>query len=304
MEINKENWKVVLWGHKLHSHTHSYIHNAFVRAFKHMGYQTFWFDNNDNVSNFDFKNSLFITEGQVDKNIPIRDDCFYVLHNCTDKKYTQLREKNTSITLQVYTDDVWKYNIPQIEACIHYDIPGRGLYMPWATDLLPHEIEVNKPQITFNKTSKKISWVGTVGGGEFGNINEINNFKIACAENNILFSQTGNISVAENTKLIRRSYMAPTIVGTWQHKVGYIPCRIFKNISYGQFGLTNSIRVSELFQHKIVHNNDTYQLFYDAKSKLENMQLSELHSLMDLVKEKHTYINRINTILDFIEKLG
>lgn len=26
--------KVVIWGHKLHSHTHSYIHNAFYNAFK------------------------------------------------------------------------------------------------------------------------------------------------------------------------------------------------------------------------------------------------------------------------------
>ncbi len=25
--------KVVIWGHKLHSHTHSYIHNAFLVAF-------------------------------------------------------------------------------------------------------------------------------------------------------------------------------------------------------------------------------------------------------------------------------
>jgi hypothetical protein len=58
--------KVVLWGHKLHTHTHSYIHFAFHKAFKHLGYDTYWFDNNDDVSGFDFFGSLFITEGQVD----------------------------------------------------------------------------------------------------------------------------------------------------------------------------------------------------------------------------------------------
>lgn len=77
--------KVVLWGHKLHSHTHSYIHWGFERAFKYLGYETYWFDGGDNVSNFDFSGSLFITEGQVDQAIPLRDDCLYILHNCEKK---------------------------------------------------------------------------------------------------------------------------------------------------------------------------------------------------------------------------
>jgi len=67
--------KVIIWGHKLHSHTHSYIHNAFYIAFKHMGYETYWFDDKDDVKKFDFSNSLFLTEGQVDKKIPLREDC-------------------------------------------------------------------------------------------------------------------------------------------------------------------------------------------------------------------------------------
>lgn len=85
--------QVVLWGHKLHSHTHSYIHGAFVKAFEYKGYKTLWLDNNDNINNIDFNNSLFITEGQVDKNIPIRNDCYYVLHNCDGSKYANIPKK-------------------------------------------------------------------------------------------------------------------------------------------------------------------------------------------------------------------
>ena len=70
--------KVVIWGHKLHTHTHSYIHNAFYLAFRNLGYQVFWFDDNDDVSNFDFSDSLFLTEGQVDRKIPVREDCQYI----------------------------------------------------------------------------------------------------------------------------------------------------------------------------------------------------------------------------------
>jgi hypothetical protein len=35
----KEIKQIVIWGHKLHTHTHSYIHNAFFRAFQKMGYK-------------------------------------------------------------------------------------------------------------------------------------------------------------------------------------------------------------------------------------------------------------------------
>lgn len=50
--------KVVIWGHKFGTHTHSYIHNGFYIAFKHLGYDTYWFDNLDDVSEFDFSNTL------------------------------------------------------------------------------------------------------------------------------------------------------------------------------------------------------------------------------------------------------
>ena len=46
MEIKQ----IVLWGHKLHTHTHSYIHYAFYKTFNHMGYKCLWLDDNDDVS--------------------------------------------------------------------------------------------------------------------------------------------------------------------------------------------------------------------------------------------------------------
>ncbi len=70
--------QVVIWGHKLHSHTHSYVHEAFYKAFKHLGYTTHWLDNSDDISKIDFQHTLFITEHQVDARMPLRNDCFYV----------------------------------------------------------------------------------------------------------------------------------------------------------------------------------------------------------------------------------
>lgn len=303
MKISYTDTKFILWGHKSHYNTFYYIHHAYHRTFMHLGAQVFWFDDSDDVSKFDFSNSFFFTEGQVDAKIPIRDDCFYLLHNCYNDKWKPVIENNRAARMQTYTDDVLKYNTTKLEDCIYADYEGKCLYFPWATDLLPHEIEANKPNIVFNKDSDTVHWVGTVGGEKFGNIDQINPFIKACQENNIKFSQVMLISLRDNIDRIKSSYMAPTIVGAWQHEVGYIPCRIFKNISYGQMGITSSPRIYELFQHKVIHNNDTYRLFYDARNYLEQMPLSELHSLMDFVKEKHTFINRIDTAIKFCNKL-
>lgn len=302
MRIDK-NYKIVLWGHKLHHNTFYYINYAYERTFKYLGYDVYWFDDNDDTSHFDFNNSLFFTEGQVDKKIPSRDDCFYVLHNCDYEKYKDLFSKNKAIHMQVYTDDVLKYNCVKISDFIYADYIGKCIYFPWATDLLPPEIELNKPSKVFNRESNTINWVGTIGGERFGNIDQINPFKKACQENNINFNQTMLVSMTDNINLIKASYMAPTITGKWQSEVGYIPCRIFKNISYGQMPLTNSSHIYELFHHKVIYNHNTYQLFYDAKNSLEKMLLEELHSLMDFVKDNHTYLNRIDTIITFINKI-
>jgi hypothetical protein len=39
-----------------------------------------------------------------------------------------------------------------------------------------------------------------------------------------------------NVAAIRRSRIAPAIAGRWQVEHNYLPCRMFKNISYGQLG--------------------------------------------------------------------
>jgi hypothetical protein len=292
--------KVVIWGHKLHSHTHSYIHHAFYRAFCALGYQTYWMDDKDNLATFDFAHTLFVTEGQADHAIPLRDDCFYILHNCTSAKYADLKSKKRCLTIQVYSDDcLERPHLKKMAPCIYIDIAGRCLYMPWATDLLPDEIEQEKQKIgrALLKRKPTVHWIGTIGSGLYGNTGEISPFKRACRERGVSFKHHAQVSMQKNISYIQQSYMAPAIVGKWQVEHGYIPCRIFKNISYGQMGITNSYRVYELFEGKIVYNPDTYKLFYDAEKRLKTLSRKELFDLMDFVKTKHTYINRIQTIL-------
>jgi len=313
--------KIIIWGHKLHSHTHSYIHNGFFIAFKHLNYNVLWLDDNSNITNIDFTNSLFVSEHQVCKKMPIRIDCKYILHNSfvdpgkayykknagtwEDIRFKHLAEKGNVINMQVYRPKFVE-NKTKMEDYVYYDISTYTLYFPWATDLLPHEInEIQKNLNSIKSNEKRINFVGTI-------VDEWKQFKKACTENNISFIHLGgykgrkrNISLSDNIKLIQESYIAPAIQRQQQCDVGYIPCRIFKNISYGKMGFTNSKIVYELFDKKIIYNPCPYKLFYDAKNWIENDYNREhIIYLMNVVKTKHTYLNRINNIFNFFTILN
>lgn len=298
--------QVVIWGHKLHTHTHSYIHERFYRAFQYLGYPTYWFDDRDDVSDFDFSHTLFLTEGQSDRLIPLREDSIYILHNCQREHYESLFKLGRCIHLQVYTDDVRSWsNLIQIEPFIYYDIEGKAIFMPWASDLLPYEIEEVKKKLPNLQKERIFYWMGTLTDGEFGNIDQLNPFIQACRENGIGFSHNNPwIHGLSREVMLKRnieSFLAPAIVGKWQKEHGYIPCRIFNSIAAGQMGLTNSERVYELFDRKILYHPDTYQLFYEAFKQIHNWSLEDQYALMDIVKNKHTYLNRVQTILKFLE---
>jgi hypothetical protein len=84
--------------------------------------------------------------------------------------------------------------------------------------------------------------------------------------------------------------------GTCHKQIGYIACRILKAISYGHLGITNSRHTYELLEKKVVYNENESQLFYDAQTQLNNYEL--IKEQMNIVRNKHTYLNRINDLLN------
>jgi hypothetical protein len=285
--------KFIVWGHKYNNHSHANIHYAYKRAFESMGWETYWLDNADDVSAFDFSGSLFLTEGQVDGNIPIRPDCKYILHNCDTTKYG-----DNFIILQVYTTDVLTRNVEKIEDCIYFQSEIKTLYQPWATDYLPNEIE-NLTSLNFSN-NKVVNWVGSVWeGGGYGNLNEIKILKESLKKYDIDFKEI-RTPYQENKIHINSSYISPSIQGAWQVEKSYIPCRIFKNISYGEFGITNSQGVYDLLEQQIIFDNDINVLIDKAITHRELITLSQINSQINLVRNKHTYINRITNILNLI----
>ena len=293
--------QIVIWGHKLHSHTHSYIHNGFFIAFSHLGYKTLWFDNSDDVSNIDFANSLFITEGQVHGKMPLNKTSFYVLHNCDMERYASYLPIQNYFVLQVYTHDVVNKHmatlIDKTTLTYHKD---NTLYMPWATDLLPEEINKNIEKVRNGdfKMENTISFVGSMTR-PWAEVNEF------CRRANIRFEYFGgnsrNISVQDNITLTQKSILAPSFQDTWQCENGYIPCRIFKTISYGKMGITNNPTVHELYNRELIfHDNIANAMALGLVSETNE----RLIRLMEVTRDKHTYLNRIDQIFKFFSYPG
>jgi hypothetical protein len=332
---NKLNFeKVVIWGFPLHTHTHSYIHYGWVKGFKHLGYDTHWFDDNNIPANFDFNNCLFITEGYADTKIPIVESSTYFVHIARDpekyigkvKRFVEIRYLVDGIKDCNYDYVLNKSACTKISDCTYYEkLHDNGgiarhhanpkpmeyecIYTCWATDLLPHEIvesNIYKPK------DKKIYWFGSAN---HTNTKEIAIFYNECIKNGIEFLTNdpwrNPLPFDVVQEYTMKSLMSPDFrssgdsrkvamgeTGTCHKQIGYIACRLLKSISYGHLGITNSKHAYELLEKKVVYNSDERQLFYDAAAQLRNYDL--IKEQMRIVREKHTFLNRIQDLLTVV----
>lgn len=342
--------KVIIWGYPLNTHTHSYIHYAWEKTFKYLGYDTYWFDdtNYPSVEIFDYTKCLFITEGYADNKIPLNSSNVYFVHVCInpnkyiscDARLIDIRYNVSSIkdcnynynldnkieissaklidgsTINYYENEVTikdlnnKYHTEELKI-IKYE----AIYMCWATDLLPYEINYEdrfiKPELP-----PKMYFIGSIGDG---NIKEITSLRQGCINNNIEFyiinPWKNPVTFKEAQELIQKSYIAPDIRGSGEeykkqindtgtnHKdIGYIPCRLFKNISYGKLGAVNAHRLYKLFGSKVLYNNNEQEL---VKLCIENKDKYDyILEQMEWVSKNHTYINRVNDILTVLGYKG
>lgn len=294
--MDKRFKKVVIWGHKLTTkHTHSYIHGAFYKSFRNLGYDTYWLDSSDNINGIDFSNTLFLTEGQVDSGIPLVTGSYYILHNCHTEKY--LENQCKFMIMQVFTNDTLNRGeeiSPGTVIQLAEDV--NVLYVPWATDLLPHEI--NLEEASNNREPLNCVFIGSDQGhlGRFFSVCKNNGLSVDWR--NPWISPT---SFEENRELVRNSYIAPALQNDWQVEVGLIPCRIFKNISYGHFGYTNSPSTNRIFHNELICDENHENLFHKIiEFKNSSDHLDRLKYLMNEVKERHTYLNIISDLLKYL----
>jgi len=317
--------KVIIWGHPLNSHTHSYIHEAYYKAFQHLGYDVYWFHDNDYPEDFDYKYSLFIGEGFADKNIPLnRSSCYCIMYCPSPKKYQNVgRYIDVRMAAVDFKDHIQEYSLDKsvVElvgpACyfepkskseilidndyVQYEIQDFDkFYVSWATNLLPEEIDESN---IYLPRENKIYYLGTISSeGVCENYSNFVPFIDACKREGVEFIHNnfwGNpLSTEKMIELTQKSLLGIDIRGQQHLKQKLLTCRVFKNISYGHLGLTNSTEIYKELDGNCIYNSDTNQLFYDAMKNIKNYDM--IKSGMQYVKENHTYINRVNSLLSIL----
>lgn len=288
--------KIVIWGHyPLHSSTHGYIHNAYSKAFNYLDYDVQWIPN-VKVDSDDFSNTVFLVEDSQKNNIPLRKDCKYITHHIDTEYFTSVGIPYKNILkLGNCIKETKKFE--KIEDLCHWDNDTRTLYQTWGTDLLPNEIDVDD-HVSFDWRKSEINYVGMIyEQGPYW----IQSFAyIASKKHNKdvkLFTQS--ISDNDNRRLIRESFICPDFRSDWHLQCGYIPCRIQKNISYGQVQGTNSPFIKDAFGDYVVFGGTPETLYDNLVDVASNKKINMKEAMM-FIQDKHTYINRINNIFKFL----
>jgi hypothetical protein len=317
--------KVIIWGHPLYSHTHSYVHEAYYRAFKIMGYDVYWFHDKDYPEDFDYTNCLFIGEGFADKKIPINDTSCYLIMYCPSPIKYQDAERYIDIRMSAvnFKDHIQEYSLDKNTATkigpACYFVPKTPekvkvkndyvdykmndydkVYIAWATNLLPDEFEEDD---IYLERENAIYFFGTISAhGVCENYSNWQPFLKACNDNQIKFIANdpwqNPMSMGDVIINTQKSLLGIDIRGPEHLKQGLLTCRVFKNISYGHLGLTNSKAVYEELEGNCIYNENTEELFYDGVKNRSNYKL--ISDGMKFVQENHTYINRVNTLLSIL----
>lgn len=284
----------------MHEGSHSYIHMGYYNAFKELGYETYWIDSRDDLSQYTFKDAIFLVSVSG-AHVPIDDSNFYILHNCDLNTFTNGEPKH-KIILQVYTHSILNRSIERIEDLCYYDKNDNVLYQPWATDLLPNLFGTDEYYRSYkSRVKNEVWWVGSIWGTDQGNMSEIRQVADILTNNNIQFKTVvAELSTQQNFEMINSSLYSLAIQGKWQVDNGYIPCRIYKNISYGRLTLTNSPTVAKHIGYGAVLVNDINDILSIGKTIENNIDYNGLIDSINFIKNNHTYINRINNIIKFI----
>jgi len=320
--------KIIIWGAKLDTgHTHGFIHEAFYRAAKYLGWDTYWLDNRDNVNASFFDNAIVITEQWLvfafgaSNNMPLNKTATYFVHYLGNKGKVEqnpgadlyLGKVGKLIDLRFNAKNGWgnngvedkNYNysfepskyyrlneVSFYETSNDYD----RLYTIWGTDLLPNEINFED---RFIKQKNQAFFCGTIREDN-GPLFE--GFIKKCEEHNIPFLYNNPFDNQMPTKKIREyvcSSLLPLDIRPANHLAnGYIACRPIKNASYGAIPVTNSLAIKEFFNGDCAYAENSSDLFDNIIELQQNPTTKNLilHH-MNNIKNNHTYINRINDII-------
>ena len=166
-----------------------------------------------------------------------------------------------------------------------YNEGYRSIQMPWASDVFEKKeenvkLETNTTYYVGNFSTDALSKAKLLKTPLFK------------------FFRVGGVSFDIARQFVKRSEFTFDVRNNHCIEYGFIPCRIFKNFSYGKVCFTNSSHISEVFSIPLY--NDLDQLlgyigdFRDGK--LDGLVCELQHNMLSY----HTYLNRISALKQIV----
>lgn len=285
--------RLVIWGGKSGDlSSHRWVHRAFHQTASKLGISTVWVDDvpesrlerGDTVIAADIWNKFLYFEPGVD----------YVLHNFSqDHPVLQKVDERNLLRLQVWTYDSFG---EEWDLCRQFSREGGVLFQPWGTDLLAEEFL----DPVFNPMSREAVFVGAIWGDietgvELGNESAIEDLKAVLREHGLTFKHFTHIPDQENIHAVRSARLAPAIAGAWQVNHGYLPCRVFKNVSYGAAMFTNVPIVNAVFHDASIKGSGIGELV-DKMLRLERNDYENLVRAQQKIAARYSYRESLDAI--------
>jgi len=277
--------RVVLWGFARGLDSMRHIYRSFQQALGRAGIATLWLDDRPEyraeLGPGDLVFAVDVGSRYLGSAVPGAD---YVLHNIVpgDPVWDGLDEWR-ALRLQVYTSDAEQWG----EAwgpVRRYDRAGRILFQPWGTNLPPDGF---LPPV-FNADARTAPFVGAVWSGGQGNAETIDQLRSVLAARGLELLYLTHVSDEENAAAVRAGRIAPAFAGAWQAEHDYLPCRVFKNVSYGALALTNVPKFRQLFDGRHVFGR-TLEEVVDRTLALPEREYLELVRAQQEVVVGYTY---------------
>ncbi|HVH99173.1 MAG TPA: hypothetical protein VM869_10695 [Enhygromyxa sp.] len=296
-----------------------------------------WLDNRTVGDPAAFDDALILSNvnvDHVDHCLPLRRRGLYLIHDHAPgridcSRYEPLRTAGRAVFYEVFRSRPGAdYRAIEDQPLCYVHRDGDRVVMLWATDLLPHEIEQAWQAVTERpRAAADARSVVFVGSSWTANARELAILARDAVARGLRFEHYGrvmtptewprselvhvhgeSVSMEENVRLVREATIAPALQGLHQLRnkdgdgVGegnYVPCRIFKNISYGAFGVSNNPTAKAVLGDAVVCRSDFGEMLDAALEQVAaDPKRTALRDAMVLVAKTHTYFDRMAMLLE------
>jgi hypothetical protein len=298
IDYSKRFRKVVVWGLRRQWHSSRFVHKAFAETLRRLEIPVVWTDYTSDPGIIEPSDFVITSNapGRATRGDPLAPFCrgaYYCFHGFlhsgyrgSDRPPRHEVDREHSLNLEVFVNAALTAS-DQWDAVTYFDEPSKTLYQPWGTNLT--EDQFRPPTVP---RSPFVFWVGAIWDGNRAEIDEL---RRVLRDHSLRLVHLKFVPDWVNIAAVRRSRVAPAIAGRWQVEHNYLPCRMFKNISYGQVGISNVPKFAELYSGCHVPGDTTAELINNVLS-LTKHDVRELTAEQQNITREHTYVQKLRNI--------